>query len=123
MLCTKCGAELASFASECASCANSPPIAPNAPKNIRPTADAAKKDISRVSFTLIGLPFLLIAAVRTYAIYSGDDPRSQGALVGGVAIAACIAWLIHRTFHTRFRLTWAISYAVVVILSVVGSLV
>lgn len=123
MLCTKCGAELAPFANECVSCATPTLIVPSLSKSTRPIAGTAKQDISWLSFTLIGLPFLLITAVRTYAIYPGDDPRAQGVIVCGAVIAACIALLICRIFHTRFRLTWAISYAVVVALSVAGLLV
>jgi hypothetical protein len=122
---------MAPFADGCATCATPPPIPPATPPPIprdvfasssSSPATPVKSDISWLAFTLIGLPFLLIAGVRTYAMYAGDDPKSQGAIVGGVAIAAGIAWLISRIFHTRFRLTWAITYAVVVVLSVLGSL-
>lgn len=122
MQCTKCGAELAPFVTGCAVCAALPPIPPDVSGKARPTAYAAKKDIPWLSFTLICLPFLIIAGVRNYAMYPGDSAKVQGAIAGVAALAAGIAWLISRFSHTRFRLTWAICYAVAVIIPVAESL-
>jgi hypothetical protein len=78
MQCTKCGAELAPFANGCVTCATPPPTPPDLSGHTRATADVAKNDISWLAFILISLPFLLVAAVRTYALYPSDDTNSQG---------------------------------------------
>lgn len=110
MQCIQCGANLAPAADVCATCA-----APAPSPLGSPSARPARKDISWLVFILIFLPFLLLAGVRTYSAYPGDPSKAQGAIVGTAALAAGIAWVIYRLGKTRFRLTWAVSYAVLVL--------
>lgn len=117
MQCIQCGASLAPAADVCATCATPAPSPLGAPSP-RP----ARKDISWVVFILIFLPFLLLAGVQTYSGHPGDPSKAQGAMVGTAAVAAGIAWIIYRLGKTRFRLTWAVTYAVLVVLTTVQAM-
>lgn len=125
MQCTYCGEQLEPAAEVCPICEGPAPSPLGSPATRATTLSRKKKtrkDISWVVCLLIALPIVAVDWMRLSTANPDNFSFAIGQLTGHALMAVIAGAIISRFAETRARLTWVVTFAVVVFMTMAQAL-